>query len=91
MKTRLLVAILGLLFSQEVFADYAFPYMPTAKQLYELIDDGKVLGTHASSSTTGVYSVTIVLHPKYGLVTCFGESGSGYHHCVSSFKEELIK
>jgi hypothetical protein len=85
MKTRLLVAILGLLFSQEVFADYAFPYMPTAKQLYELIDEGKVLGTHASGSTNAT-SVTIVLHPKYGLVTCFGVLFTDYVTCVSAEK-----
>ena len=86
MKTRLLVATLGLLFSQGVFAD-VFPYIPTAKQLYELIDEGKVLGTHASAtSSTKATSVTIVLHPKYGLVTCFGAEVSSYHTCVSSQK-----
>jgi hypothetical protein len=84
MKTRLLVAILGLLFSQGVFAG-VFPYNPTAKQLYELIDEGKVLGTHASGSTNAT-SVTIVLHPKYGLVTCFGVLFTDYVTCVSAEK-----
>jgi hypothetical protein len=71
---KVLVAICCLFFTQQVFAQHAFPREPTAKELYELIDDGKVLGTF--NSTYGDYqgttaSMTVVLHPKYGLVTCW--------------------
>lgn len=72
MKMKVLVVICCLFFTQQVFAQHAFPHEPTAKQLYELIDDGKVLGSFAEviqdSHTT---STTIVAHPKYGLVTCW--------------------
>ena len=85
MKTRLLVATLGLLFSQGVSAETAFPFVPTAKQLYELIDEGKVLGTGAVGVNPIFSSVTIVVHPKYGLVSCF-QSSDGGTWCASGEK-----
>jgi len=86
MKTRLLVATLGLLLSQGVFsAGMAFPFVPTAKQLYELIDEGKVLGTGAVGVNPIFSSVTIVVHPKYGLVSCF-QSSDGGTWCASGEK-----
>lgn len=75
MKMKVLVVICCLFFTQQVFAQ-AFPPFPTAKQLYELIDDGKVLGTFFGGGDYPL-STTVVLHPKYGLVTCFQTMQTG--------------
>ena len=83
---KVLVVICCLFFTQQVFAQ-AFPQFPTAKQLYELIDNGKVLGTF-SGGVGGAnlrVSTTVALHPKYGLVTCFQIMG-GKTQCSSAEK-----
>jgi len=85
MKTRLLVATLGLLFSQGVSAETAFPFVPTAKQLYELIDGGKVLETGVGGQNPVFWTITVVVHPKYGLVSCF-QSSDGGTWCASGEK-----
>lgn len=84
MKMKVLVVICCLFFTQQVFAQ-AFPMNPTAKQLYELIQNGKVLGTFSSGPEKNPGSTTVVLHPQYGLVTCFQLFG-GVSSCVSGEK-----
>ena len=86
MKMKVLVVICCLFFTQQVFA-WVFPTSPTAKELYELIDDGKVLNTFSSVTNGGnnPSSTILALHPQYGLVTCF-QFFSGITACTSTEK-----